>query len=118
MSCNLVAPCRISVAAVARTALVMQLLVMATDGFQLPRFYFSSSASVTPALFPSCRTASHACKPNTANSKLFMSSFAADGSEYSSKDSDYDDDEIENMNQFSSGVDDTEAVAETVELGH
>lgn len=53
--------------------------------------------------------------PNCA--PLFMSSFSADGSEYSSKDSDYDADDVEEQNwgENNSGFDDGEDDVETVE---
>jgi hypothetical protein len=49
---------------------------------------------------------------------LFMSSFATDGSEYSSKDSDYDDDEYSQKGmEFRNDVDDDNKNSEVVELG-
>ena len=50
-----------------------------------------------------------------AQNALFMSSFSSDGSEYSSKDSDYDTDDIEERNwddnnQYNSGMDDVETI--------
>ena len=47
---------------------------------------------------------------------LFMSSFAADGSEYSSKDSDYDDEEYNEGGDFGRGPDDEEYDAPVEEL--
>ena len=63
---------------------------------------------------------SNSCSNNVvglrnAQNALFMSSFSADGSEYSSKDSDYDTDELEERNwgdnnQYDDGEDDVETI--------
>ena len=63
---------------------------------------------------------SNSCSNNIATLRktqntLFMSSFSSDGSEYSSKDSDYDTDEMEEKdwgenNQYDDGEDDVETI--------
>lgn len=56
---------------------------------------------------PQGSTAAFVTKPHQPPSPIFMSSFAADGSEYSSKDSgDYDDDDLMNSRDFSGGLND------------
>jgi hypothetical protein len=64
---------------------------------------------------PSTRRLAFVAKQNNAP-PLFMSSFAADGSEYSSKDTDYGEEDEMRSSEYRSGLDEEAGDSPTVEL--
>ena len=104
-------------------------IILFTSAFQTPRPILSSSYSkattttttgVSIAFVPKQQRPTIGLSSSSSTSKLYMSSFASDGSEYGAKDTDYEDDDGVSVNDFGGPRTSTGGVEEdsvpTVEL--
>ena len=103
-------------------------IILFTSAFQTPPPILSSSYSkatttttgVSIAFVPKQQRPTIGLSSSSSTSKLYMSSFASDGSEYGAKDTDYEDDDGVSVNDFGGPRTSTGGVEEdsvpTVEL--